>query len=213
MENNRPITILAVTKTEGAGARSVAKKLELMYNYDRCSIREYLENLFLETYKAAPASQDQLEDFATEQRKEKGVETIISPIITGILEHRTHEFVVIESFLCPGEIVYLYKACRGKNVKIKLIGLDAEPQQRLVRLKNRASFKGEKTLIRLERAYIPPTTEIIQAQRWNEECDTNPERVNIWKCLQIVRQKGKLFKNADSKLDQTVCNVHQYVLK
>ncbi|GEM_PF-2499530 len=208
----REIIILAITKTEGAGARTIARQLVRTYGYKHYSVRDELVEKYTHMCGMPPAHQDDLEQFATDLRRSYGVEYIIAPLIADILHSKKGYLFVIESILCLGELMYISKVCKASNVRLALAALDAPTEMRRKRLAEHAKFKGKKTLERLLKIYVPPTTDYFQAVEWFEQTDNCPEKINVWKCLKYVPKAGH-FKNLNGQQVQTATCMHQYALR
>ncbi|MDB5255231.1 MAG: hypothetical protein JWL92_607, partial [Candidatus Nomurabacteria bacterium] len=208
--NERQIIILVITKTEGAGARTIARQLVHAYGYKHYSVRDYLIKKYTEIRVLPPEHQEELEEFATKQRKKNGVEDIINPLIIEILNSKEGTFFVLESVLCLGELIHIKKVCnRKKNVRLVLVALDAPAEIRRQRLAKHADFKGKKTLERLLKIYVPPTTDYFQAVKWYEQADNCPEKINVQKCLKYV-PKAAHFQNLEGEQIQTARKMHLY---
>jgi dephospho-CoA kinase len=220
-------TILAITKTEGSGARSVADELVRLHGYKLYSIRDYLRTVFGRLYKKPSTHQEELKVLANNIRKERGVERIVKYIFQCILKDTDNTLFIIESLLCPGEIEYLIAECKKYGIRLKIAGIDAPYEMRFERLKKRLDSKGVKDLIRLkEMEEITPAeylarrrqmyTPIIAAQVFeteqSEAFEKDPAKTNVPKCFSLYVKRGKRFQNLDGKLSCAVQKLHQFVM-
>ncbi len=219
-------TILAITKTEGSGARTVADILVSHYGYTLYSVRDLLDTEYTKLNGAHSINQEQLKLLANDIRKEQGVHALVAPMFESILATvEAHTPFIIESLLCPAEIQYLMKVCKEHGIRLVLACIDAPAEMRLVRLQQRSNVKGIRDLEKLretdrtlyfserKRIYIPVNlAQVVEFEAYEKAVpEKEPYKVNVPRCISYVKRKAR-FQNYDGKADITAEKIHAYVM-
>jgi dephospho-CoA kinase len=223
MEKPTTTTILAMTKKEGSGARTVANELVSTFGYILYSIRDYLRKEFRDRNKTSSTHQEELKKLGNEIRKNDGVHAVIEPIFNKILQDKRGNSFIIESLLCPAEIEYLTTQCDTHGIRLVMIAIDAPLQTRFERLNGRKDSKGVRDLKKLKKTdsiaylakrkemYIPTIVEHVMHTEEFELFEKDPYKINVPQCLSMVTEDA-VFQNLQDDIRNTARRIQEYVL-